>query len=131
MPGRILTDAERERLNRFPEDIRTHFTLTYEDLSLVDQRRGNTNRIGFALQLLTLRYLGFIPDDIHSIPDDVVEFVSHQLDIPVAALSSYGNRTQTRTSHQQRIELYLGYRSATNLASVDRKVSPTRVNKWL
>lgn len=56
MPGKILTDAERERLNRFPEDvsredIRTHFTLTYEDLSLVDQRRGNTNRIGFALQL--------------------------------------------------------------------------------
>lgn len=51
MPGRILTDAERARLNRFPEDIsrdeiRTHFTLTYEDLTLVDQRRGDTNRIG-------------------------------------------------------------------------------------
>lgn len=117
--GELLTDAERERLNRFPEDvsredIRTHFTLTYEALSQVDQRRGDANRIGFALQLLTLRYLGFVSDDIHSIHTSVVEFVSHQLDIPVEALSSYGTRTQTRTSHQQRIESYLGYRSATS-----------------
>ena len=120
MPGRLLTDAKRERLNRFPEnasreDIRTYFTLTHKDLSLVDQRRGDTNRIGFALQLLTLRYLGFIPDDIHSIHTSVVEFVSHQLDIPVVALSNYGSRTQTRTSHQQCIEGYLGYRSATRV----------------
>lgn len=120
MPGRILTDAERERFNRFPEDvsrdeIRTHFTLTHEDVSLVDQRRGASNRIGFALQLLTLRYLGFLPDDLHSIHTSVVEFVSHQLDVPVAALSRYGSRTQTRTSHQQCIEAYLGYRSTTRV----------------
>jgi TnpA family transposase len=69
--------------------------------------------LGFALQLLTLRYLGFIPDDLSSVPDSIVEFISHQLDIPTQVLSKYGRRMQTRTQHQQCIEQYLGFRSAS------------------
>lgn len=125
MSGRILTDAERDRFNRFPEvisrdDIRTYFTLSRADLSLVDQRRGAHNRLGFALQLLTLRYLGFIPDDLNSVNSNVVKFVAHQLSIPIKVLSRYGTRAQTRTAHQQRIEAYLGYRSVnrSDLASL-------------
>jgi hypothetical protein len=39
MPGRILTDVERDRHNRFPEmisreDLRNYFTLSVADLHL-------------------------------------------------------------------------------------------------
>ncbi len=65
----FLTAAERVRLNTYPEDLASgdlgrFFTLTPQDLALVEQQRGDHNRLGFALQLSTLRYLGFIPENL-------------------------------------------------------------------
>ena len=39
------------------------FTLSESNLEFVKQQRGDHNRLGFALQLCALRYLGFCPDD--------------------------------------------------------------------
>ena len=55
MPRRsILSAAERERLFAPPDDpnefIR-HYTLSESDLSLIRQRRGAANRLGFAVLL--------------------------------------------------------------------------------
>ena len=68
MPGRFLTDAERERFTGFPktiplEECVTSFTLSPADLALVRLLRGGKNRLGFALQLGSIRYLGFAPDE--------------------------------------------------------------------
>lgn len=73
----LLTAAERERLSTYPkeissEDLGRFFTLTSPDLSLVEQQRGDPNRLGFALQLCTLRYLGFIPTNLLDPPQAVV-----------------------------------------------------------
>jgi hypothetical protein len=62
MPVKWLTEAEQERLNRFPTEIQlgdviAFFTLTDADLKLVRQHHGEANRLGFALQLCALRYL--------------------------------------------------------------------------
>ena len=62
MPRRsILSATERENLIALPEeqdDLIRHYSFTESDLSLIRQRRGDANRIGFAVQLCVLRYPG-------------------------------------------------------------------------
>ena len=74
------------------DDVITFFTLTEQDQNLVRIRRGDHNRIGFALQLGTLRYLGFCPDDLSSIPLNVIDYLSQQLGYVDSAnlLRAYG-----------------------------------------
>ena len=69
MPGQLFSDAERRRLGGFPaqvshEDLVTYYTLTRSDRAKVNQYPDDAGRLGFALQLGTLRYLGFCPDDL-------------------------------------------------------------------
>ena len=114
----FLTAAERERLSTYPKDLTSEdlgrfFTLTTHDLDLVMPQRGDSNRLGFALQLCTLRYLGFLPDNLLDPPPTVVRLLAYQLEVPVTALIAYGEREQTRSDHLGAIMLHLGYRRAT------------------
>src|SRR5262245_51874021 len=64
VPSGILSDAERARLDSFPAqiltgDIETHFTLSHADRRQVPTTASPANRLGFALQLGALRFLGF------------------------------------------------------------------------
>jgi hypothetical protein len=73
MPIGFLTDADRDRLNRFPTDVApadllAYFTLSEADLELVQTHRGDHNRLGFALKLAGLRFQGFAPDDLSTAP---------------------------------------------------------------
>jgi TnpA family transposase len=117
MPGQFLTEAERARLRRFPEeippaDVIAYFTLSPADLVQVRHQRGDHNRLGFALQLGALRYLGFSPDDLTTAPASVVAYLSQQLDIRRDVLPAYGQRAHTRRDHLQDIQAYLGFREA-------------------
>ena len=63
----FISLSDREHPNRFPSDIPeddliSFFTLSVIDKGLVLNRRGDHNRLGFAVQLCTLRYLGYCPD---------------------------------------------------------------------
>jgi hypothetical protein len=53
------------------------------------------NRLGFALQLGALRYLGFCPKDVVDAPKLVIEYVANQLGTPAGCLDEYGSRSQT------------------------------------
>ncbi len=56
-----LTDEERQTLLGIPPDtdsLARLFTLSRADRSLVAERRGDANRLGFAVQLALLRYPG-------------------------------------------------------------------------
>ena len=86
MPIGFLTDAERERLDSFPAqvvpgDLDTYFTLSRADRRQIPRTTSAANRLGFALQLGTLRFLGFCPDDLSTVPEAVVAFVARQLDV--------------------------------------------------
>ena len=99
MPGRIFTPQERKRLDAFPSeigeaDLIRYFTLSGSDLDLVRQQRGDHNRLGFALQLCALRYMGFSPDGLEIVPTMAVAFVAEQLHASPAALRDYGARSQ-------------------------------------
>jgi hypothetical protein len=64
VPIGFLTDAERERLDCFsaqivPGDLDTYFTPSRADRRQVPRTTSPANRPGFALQLGSLRFLGF------------------------------------------------------------------------
>ena len=73
MPASIFSETELARLASFPEeipgdDLIRAFTLTGADRDLVAIRRGAANRLGLALQLCALRYLGFVPRNLSAAP---------------------------------------------------------------
>ena len=82
------------------------------DIAHVPKRTTTANRLGFALQLCTLRFLGFCPIDLRTIPPAVVHFVAGQLRVSPEGLATYGEREQTRSDHLLDIQRYLGFRRA-------------------
>jgi Domain of unknown function (DUF4158) len=55
----LLTEEERRVVFGVPMDrdaLARHYTLTRTDLDLVATRRGDPNRLGFAVQLMLLRH---------------------------------------------------------------------------
>jgi len=114
MPSRFLRSDERETLNNFPDvveegDLITHFLLTPADLEQVKINRSDTQRLGFAVILCGLRYLGFFPDDMTA-PNNVVLYLAEQLECDPESLLNYGQRLRTRQDHQRVIMAYLGFR---------------------
>lgn len=120
MPIGFLTAADRARLNRFPaqiphEDLSAFFLLSEADHETINQHREAHTRLGFALQLCALRYLGFAPDDLQTAPSVAVEYVAQQLGVAPQALAAYGARRPTRTTDFQQVQAYLKFRLATPL----------------
>src|SRR6266481_10051927 len=62
MPRRYILTASERVLVAIPTDetalIRL-YTLSEQDLSVIKQRRGDANRLGFAVLLCCLRYPGY------------------------------------------------------------------------
>lgn len=62
MPRRsILSTNDRASLSALPDtkdEFIRRYTFSESDLSLIRQRRGDANRLGFAVQLCLLRYPG-------------------------------------------------------------------------
>jgi TnpA family transposase len=120
MAGQFLTKAEREQLSTFPpspssEEIITFFTFSSSDFKLINKCSTDYNKFGFALQLGTLRYLGFVPDELILAPKILLSYIENQIKVNQNCLSLYGKRKKTRTNHLVEIQTYLGWRKATNL----------------
>ncbi|MEM8967177.1 MAG: DUF4158 domain-containing protein [Bacteroidota bacterium] len=108
-----MSTSERDRLARFPtslsqEEVITYFTLTEEDIQQVTQQRRPVNRLGYALQLCIVRFLGFVPSDLLSPSEEIVTFLADQLVISSIVIADYGSRVKTPSEHLQSILSYLG-----------------------
>jgi hypothetical protein len=66
-------------------------------------------RLGFALQLCTLRYPGRLPRPGEFIPPEILRFLAEQLDIGADDLASYGIRRATRYEQLDALRRDFGY----------------------
>jgi len=95
-------------------DVARYFHLDDGDLQRLASKRGAHNRLGFAVQLTTVRYLGRFLDDMTQAPRSVLSTLSSQLDIPDAnCLLDYRDQRQ-RLRHIEEICWEYGYREITS-----------------
>ena len=113
----LLTPDERQALFGVPTDrehLARHYMLSPKDLALVVTRRGDTNQIGFAVQLGLLRHPGFgFSLDARS-PTELVAFMGEQIGAPVAAFERYASRPPTASVHAREAEAAFGLRPLVN-----------------
>ena len=106
---------EADRLERWSqrielEDLRESFALGDSDRDLVFGPRGAENRLGLAVQLCALRFLGFVPDEVTGIPEPALRFLCEQTETQPHELLSYGEREQTRSDHLALVREHLNFR---------------------
>src|SRR6266568_1615426 len=110
----VFSADELAQLRGFPEigraELIRFFMLTPADEEFVRRFRDKRNVLGAAVQLCTLPWLGFVPDDVPSAPAAAVARLSERLGIPVGELRGYGAREQTRSDHLRDVAAYLGWR---------------------
>lgn len=107
----LLTSAERSQILAIPtgtEDLAAHYTLSEADMSLIRQRRGNTNRLGFTVQLCLLRHPGTALTEDAEVPPELIAWLASRLAVPADAWTDYGEREQTRQDHARELRTYLG-----------------------
>jgi uncharacterized protein DUF4158 len=127
MPVRFLSDAELARLSSWPDEIADddlviYFTLTGDDLGWLASTVRVENRLGAAVQLCTLPWLGWVPDDLDGCPAAATRRLADQLQLDddlAGLLSAYGGwEGRTRRDHRALVLERLGWRAS---GAADRK----------
>ncbi|ORI20697.1 Tn3 family transposase [Rhodococcus sp. 1168] len=90
-------------------ELERFFHLDDEDHRLIAARRRDYNRLGFAIQLVTVRYLGmFLPDPL-DVPTELVDYLASQLEIAdPACVKTYTDREKTKLEHAWEIQREYG-----------------------
>jgi hypothetical protein len=98
----MFSEEQLEQLRSFPEITRDelikYFTLTQADLAFVDPGRGRgpADRLGLAVQLSSLPWFGFVPDEVTSAPAAAVARVAEQLGLDLGRCRGIGSEYLNR-----------------------------------
>lgn len=130
MPVNFLTIAQRESYGRYSAPLTTNelsrfFHLSDDDHTLITRRRGDHNRLGFALQLTTVRFLGTFLEDPVDVPHQILQTLSNQLKIETMdGLNNYRTGDQ-RWMHAAEIRTKYGY------TDISDQTVGFRLARWL
>ena len=130
MPVSFLTPAQRENYGRYAapptqDELTRYCHLNDDDLTQIMSCRGEHNRLGFALQLTTVRYLGTFLDDPAAVPSSVLETLSRQLGLTT------GDGLQTYRSSKQRWEHITKIREHYGYSDMTEPLVGFRLTRWL
>jgi TnpA family transposase len=114
MPVQFLTPEQIAQYGRYaqapsPTQLAKYFHLDDTDLEAISPWREDHTRLGFALQVCTVRFLGNFIRDLTETPCNAVAYLARQLEIedPEGWQKYVGSKTQTR--HRQLIRESYGY----------------------
>lgn len=92
------------------DELEFYYTLTAEDIQIINTHRGQDNRLGFAMTHCCLRHKGWPYPALDSVPLKVLNFVSAQIDVDPEVIQGYGRNKNTKSNHLLEICSNYGYR---------------------
>jgi TnpA family transposase len=117
MPRRsIFSQTERDNLLAIPTsqgDLDRLYTLGESDISIIQQHRGDANRLGFAIQLSVMRFPGIALGVEETPPQNLLMHIASQLGTPIEIWKEYGLRQETRREHMLELLPILGLKQFT------------------
>lgn len=134
MPVEFLSDEQAAVYGQFSgepsrPELERFFFLDDADLRRVQVRRGEHSRVGFAVQLGTVRFLGMFLSDWAKVPPGVVRYVADQV-VPAAQVEGlmhrYATRDKTPLEHSWEIRDALGYRDFPSAEGMTREFLEAR-----
>lgn len=105
----LLTDAQRTFFYEIPRQMDERelircYTLSDEELQIVNQQRGDYKRLGFAIQISYLRFPGRPLSAKENIPQYLVKFLAKQIGVASREVQNYARtRDTTRREHVNKI----------------------------
>ncbi len=121
MAADFLSTEQKEQYGKFngiPNDLQLacYFHLDKTDKAFISSRRGKANKLGLALELTSVRFLGCFTD-MSLIPIDVQCFVAKQLEISDfhTIYQEYSKREPTKREHRMLIKEHYHYYELSDL----------------
>jgi len=115
MPVSFLSPTQCDNYAKYPADlpadiVTSLFFLDDHDIEWIASKRGDFSRLGYALQLASLRFIGTFISDLNKIPHVVIERIASQIKIddPQNCILIYQESKQ-RWRHTVEIRSRYGY----------------------
>lgn len=130
MPVNFLSDEQKKSYAKYPltltvEQLHKYFHLDEKDKELIAHCRRDYNKLGYALQLTTVRFLGTFLQNPIAVPKEVINYVAGQVNLLACHnLEKYLDRKKTKFSHCQEIQTLFEYQTFSGLRRF-------RFTRWL
>ena len=131
MPVDFLSPAQQENYGKYPNDLTPEFIANYfflddKDKEWIKSKRGKFSRLGYALQLITVRYIGTFYSDLTTIPWKIIERIAAQVHVDdISNYLSHYQQSEQRWRHATEIRIRYGYKE------FNEKSIQFKLGRWL